>query len=856
MVDANAGDSGDIKKMDVIVSVNYDYNPSASNPAFQETLMGQYTINDPNAAGPCSFLFNAPQTAVADGVSSVNVNILSVTDQANAAVPDNTPITLTTDKGKFSNNRTEIAVLTKKDTVTGNANASAVLMVGSEPGVANLTASYTCGSISVKRYAQILLLDQSQVGKPSISVFSALPKLLTDGTSKVAINAFVYQANGNPVPDGTSVGFTTTRSTLTAPTAFTTGGKATVYLNAGNAPGIAIITASYQPPTGDPITATTQVQLVSLGSIQFVKADPSILGVKNSGFNESSSIQFKVLDNLGQPFQAQYPVKFSVSTAPGGVYLLVTDGFTESDGVTSTVLVTGTVATTITVSAKATLGTTTLTGVSSSIPIIGAKPSAKYFQLNPPTAGDKIQTVANFDEAYIQQDYNFKAYLGDRYSNIIAKQTTVHFRSEAGTITPEALSVEAKATGVLRKMAPYPKDVAPYCLDQAGKYDENKCNNPTTPIPNAVYYEPWYRIQGDPLYDPKHFYNPRDGFVTVIAVTTGEEEFDDDDGNGDFSPSDAYRVPRDDLKTGNAKCTAQLGSGNEEVCSWMNFNSNTLACSGSWDYYNPLTFHKSESFVDLSEPFVDMNDNGVWDAGEPFFDTNQNGVWDSGNGLWDNNTNIWTEGYQLWTRSYNTPEWNQTGSCNLSSFVDNIQTGVYSRNWLCSDQAFTMQRGTPTDQLTFNGRFCDLNLNSFFSERIGGLSGLWTTAPGVKMLDAQGNVVTVPITQVSNSDPFPLESKDSVLIKWKKDWADPIKGYEEIWIGTDSSWDYCWANRDYKKTKSFIVKSGCQENTTQLVGVAPTSYTQQTSTFIRLDVVDSGSNVVKAIKQVTGTWIP
>ncbi|MFO0600761.1 MAG: hypothetical protein U0228_35960 [Myxococcaceae bacterium] len=96
--------------------------------------------------------------------------------------------------------------------------------------------------------------------------------------------------------------------------------------------------------------------------------------------------------------------------------------------------------------------------------------------------------------------------------------------------------------------------------------------------------------------------NPRDGFVTVIASVTGEETFYD-------------------------------GSG----------TSNGFT-NGKWD--------PGEYFIDLGEPFVDANDNGVLDVGEPFTDTDRydcttgtllpkNMVWDGPNGCWDKKTQIW-----------------------------------------------------------------------------------------------------------------------------------------------------------------------------------------------------------------------
>ena len=125
-------------------------------------------------------------------------------------------------------------------------------------------------------------------------------------------------------------------------------------------------------------------------------------------------------------------------------------------------------------------------------------------------------------------------------------------------------------------------------LSTAGKW-------PPVPVDPLSPGEPSVTVGGKML-------NPRDMLVTLIAVTAGEEEFYD-------------------------------GSG----------ASNGVK-NGQWD--------PGEWFVDTPEPFVDANDNQVYDYGEAFIDTERlncatgktegkNGKWDGPNGCWDGNTMLW-----------------------------------------------------------------------------------------------------------------------------------------------------------------------------------------------------------------------
>ncbi len=92
-------------------------------------------------------------------------------------------------------------------------------------------------------------------------------------------------------------------------------------------------------------------------------------------------------------------------------------------------------------------------------------------------------------------------------------------------------------------------------------------------------------------------HNPRDGLATIIVSANGEEGFVD--------------------------------------------GSNGQPANGVFD--------PGENFIDMGEPYVDANDNGVRDANEDYVDFNNNGSWDGPNGTWDSNTFIWAETRVLYT---------------------------------------------------------------------------------------------------------------------------------------------------------------------------------------------------------------
>jgi hypothetical protein len=105
------------------------------------------------------------------------------------------------------------------------------------------------------------------------------------------------------------------------------------------------------------------------------------------------------------------------------------------------------------------------------------------------------------------------------------------------------------------------------------------------------------------LFEPSRFDGngnercPRQGLVTLVAVVRGEETWVDTNGNGRYDPG-------------------------------------------------------VDTFDDIAEPYVDMNDNGERDATgdvEDFVDVDGDGRYSEANGTWDADTKIWAVTHILWT---------------------------------------------------------------------------------------------------------------------------------------------------------------------------------------------------------------
>lgn len=344
-------------------------------------------------------------------------------------------------------------------------------------------------------------------------------------------------------------------------------------------------------------------------TLEFVDQSPA-----QPRIGEITTVRFRAVDNRGIP-QAGTTVTFKLQPEVPGVTINPAEATTNvGDGIAATqIIATGRVASVVVV---ATAGDKT--AVSPAVSFAGAAASGKQFtfqcgEIAGPASGG-VHAIGAYDETrYLIAGVkvNCTAHVADRNGDGITG-AQVSFISEAGTIGPSSTSttdVVGNAQVLYKTSYPLPAETDPGVFTWSPPNDaahtgdylaplwmhpfywtENPIRDFGTPInPQTDRPEP-RRV--DPLR-PGRVNNPRDNLVAMIAVTSGEEGFDDNNNNGQYDPG--------------------------------------------------------EPFNDLTEPFVDSNDNGTWDLNERFVDTNADGNWDGKNGLYDASTLIWVQERLLWT---------------------------------------------------------------------------------------------------------------------------------------------------------------------------------------------------------------
>jgi hypothetical protein len=283
----------------------------------------------------------------------------------------------------------------------------------------------------------------------------------------------------------------------------TTSGTATATYTAKGCSGPDVITAqalvSSQTLTA---TGTVTVAAAAIGSIQFVSASPTTIGLKGTGLAETSTVVFKVVDASGGP-RAGTSVSFSLNTTAGGLSISPPTATSGADGTVQTVVSSGTVHTAVRVTAS--IASPALSTQSSVLTVTTGLPTSNAFSISvgAPSYASSGPACPNV-EAYslFQITVPITVQLADRYANPAPDGTAVAFTSDGGVIV-------------------------------------GSCTTPLATPGDGACKVTW--TSGNPLPDPTNAPpSYRKGRAMILATAIGEEYFDDVNGSGYYIAGDSF----------------------------------------------------------------------------------------------------------------------------------------------------------------------------------------------------------------------------------------------------------------------------------------------------------------------------
>lgn len=377
-------------------------------------------------------------------------------------------------------------------TALTNASGQAVTSLSpasnSSVGADEVTASTTVNG------ATVTATQGYQLTASNVTVSAFTSDLAGAALSAYGQTSLTVTLAGAPTGTSVTVGVTSAcvtagKASLTPASAATTTGTATfTYKDLGC--GVNSTSDSLQATvTGTAATRALSLTLTSptVSSIAFVSATPETVYLKGSGFTETSTVTFRVVDVSGNPLPGQV-VSMSATTYTGGLTL---DGVPTAVAKTSdtngrvTVLVnSGTVPTPVRV--RATLVNAAITTSSSNLSIAVGLPTQNAFSIS-----QKTLNIEGFDIDGTTNTYTIIA--SDRMSNPVPAGTAINFVSEGGQIV--------------------------------GSSQISLANGIASTTVNFVSASP----------------RPADGRVTVVAYALGEESFVDANGNNIYDAGEAFQ---------------------------------------------------------------------------------------------------------------------------------------------------------------------------------------------------------------------------------------------------------------------------------------------------------------------------
>ena len=581
-----------------------------------------------------------------------------------------TPATITPDTGQILTNSDGIAVA---QISLGAVDAGSAATLTARIGDLNELLSFTTTSgfdLTPGLYDSTVDLYGSEVDADELAALNPVNSVRAFGSAAfvVTVTNALEQPVGAAIVNVSSTLGTITPSSGQILTNSDGIAVAQISLGAVDAGSAGTVTASIED-VSEPLNFA--VADATANSVQFISAEPETIalqGTGGEGRQEFSALVFRVIDQAGEPISGQ-AVSVRLSTTTGGIRLAAdtdADGdvdadddvplVSNADGDVRLIVNAGTLPNSVRVEASIRVSGREITAVSSNLAITTGLPDNDSFSLSASLlspGGDGFDGITS--EVAVQA--------ADAFNNPVPDGTAINFTTEYGRIVGSCTTVNGNCTATWNSQEPRQPGLA--STGTVLTLDNTRCDSGHNGVPDSdsagnrvplgVPCPPLAvddtnveaitgRATTSVLVGPNRLFPGQifGGRSTILAYATGEESFVDANGNG--------------------------------IYDWIDSNGN-----GRYDGGEAL-----ESFVDLSEAFIDHNEDGVfgnsvaagactgvgtgnsiqsvvdindldedgltaesigasvicqaWQVGgaeEEFIDFNANGVYDRGNGIYN-----------------------------------------------------------------------------------------------------------------------------------------------------------------------------------------------------------------------------
>ncbi|KFZ37109.1 hypothetical protein HR45_11890 [Shewanella mangrovi] len=479
------------------------------------------------------------------GSAQITLNLTDASGNATDTISATTPGVLTARVTGVS--RTVIVTFTSTigdlpiaTAITDSSGVASVnIYAGSIPGAGTATATLATGESADRVFVVGATNVDMGSGSPFVSGQAAVSATTLSAGGTATISVELRDDEGNLFTDPVDVAFSSTctnqgTAQLSTPVTTVNGVASSTYLAQGCV-GTDNITVTADVG-GRSLTASGSLEVLSadVGSIVFVDATPTQIGIQGTGLDESSTLRFRVLDTNGNVVPNQ-GVSFSLNSTSGGLTLDPASATTNSSGIVQTVVNSGTVSTTVRVTAIIDGSNPVISTQSNDLVISTGIPDQDSFSLSAEILNAEGW---NIDGTQVM----VTARLADAFNNPVPDGTAVYFTTEGGSIAPSCVTTDGACSVAWRSQNPRPEGQT--LVDPATGAMRN---------PRAE------------LVDGGNFYGQQfGGRATITATAQGEESFPDLNGNGRFDPSEMAAFAGNDVSGNPYDLDEAFGDYNED----------------------------------------------------------------------------------------------------------------------------------------------------------------------------------------------------------------------------------------------------------------------------------------------------
>lgn len=395
------------------------------------------------------------------------------------------------------------------------------IYAGSSLGAGEVVASLSSGEegkVVVVVGATNVVMGSGTPFKEGVAEVS-VAELTAGGTASISV--IIQDDEGNLFTQPVDVNFSSTCSTksvaeaeISSPVPSVNGVATTTYLAKGCKGDDTINVSANAGGLNLTATGTINVLSADVGSIVFVSATPQNISILGTGGDESSVVQFKVLDTNSNAVSNQ-SVSFALNTDVGGISLDPLTATTNNEGIAQTVVRTGTVATSVRITGTVDGSSPIISSQSKQLIVSTGIPDQDSFSLS---ASQVNAEGWDIDGAEV----TVTARLADAFNNPVPDGTTVSFTTEGGSIEDACQTIKGACSVVWTSQQARPEGHK--LIDGAGL----QVNNPRA----ELSYDAALGVYGN-FYGQKY-----GGRATITATAIGEESFPDLNGNGRFDANE------------------------------------------------------------------------------------------------------------------------------------------------------------------------------------------------------------------------------------------------------------------------------------------------------------------------------